>query len=150
MYKHILVAVDESNASKRALAEAVKLAGAQNAQLRLINVVDQSLSRFGEHGWASSTKTQEVLDMLRETSVKILDEALHFCREAGLEVQTAMPKTADVDVANKIVEEAEQWPADLIIMGTHGRSGVQRLVLGSVAAAVVHRARVPVMLVREH
>ena len=150
MYKHILVAIDESNASKRALAEAVKLAGAQKAQLRLINIVDQSLSSFGEHGWASSAKTQEILEMTREASVKILEEALHFCRKAGLEAQTAMPKTTEVDVANNIIKEAEQWPADLIVMGTHGRRGVQRLVMGSVATGVVHGTRVPVMLVREH
>ena len=79
---------------------------------------------------------------------KILEEAAQFCREAGVEAQTAMPKTVDTAVADKILEEAEHWPADLIVMGTHGRSGVQRLLLGSVATAVVQGTRTPVMLVR--
>ena len=148
MYKHILVAVNESAAAKKALAEAIKLASGQNAQVRLINVVDQSLGSYGEHGWLSNAKTNADLNSIQEAAVKILEEAAQFCREAGVEAQTAMPKTVDTAVADKILEEAEHWPADLIVMGTHGRSGVQRLLLGSVATAVVQGTRTPVMLVR--
>ncbi|MEJ2362835.1 MAG: universal stress protein [Gammaproteobacteria bacterium] len=150
MYKHILVAVNESSASKRALEEAIKLAGAQKAQLRLINVFDQSLGNYGEYGWSSSAKTQQELDLAAQKAVSILEEASQLCREAGLEVQTDMPHIVNASIVDKILEEAGRWPADLIVMGTHGRTGVQRLLLGSVAMGVVQGASVPVMLIREH
>lgn len=150
MYKHILVAVNESSASKRALLEAIKLAGAQKAQLRLLNVLDQSLGNYGEYGWASSAKTQQELDLAAQTAVDILEEAAQLCREAGVEAQTEMPHIVNASVVDKILEEAKRWPADLIVMGTHGRTGVQRLLLGSVAMGVVQGASVPVMLIREH
>lgn len=150
MYKHILVAVNESSASKRALTEAIKLAGAQKAQLRLINVLDKRLTNSGEYGWASSAKTQQELDLAAQTAAGILEEAAQLCREAGLEAQTEMPHITHASVVDKILETAKHWPADLIVMGTHGRRGVQRLLLGSVAMGVVQGASVPVMLIREH
>jgi len=150
MYTHILVAVDGSNTSKRALTEAIKLAHPQNTQVRLIHVVDQTLSTYEARGWMGNEAALEtLLKSAQEAGVKVLEEASQTCREAGLNIQTAMPKTVGAGIADIILDEAGRWPADLIVLGTHGRQGIQHLMLGSVAEGVLHRAKIPVLLVRE-
>ena len=149
MYTHILVAVDGSDPSKQALAEAIRLARQQSAQLKLIHVVDQTLRVFEERGWLGNEAMQKTL--LKATSdagVKILEDAVQVCQAAGITAQTEMPKIISESIGDKILTEAEQWPADLIVIGTHGRRGIQKVMLGSVAEAVAKRATVPVMLIR--
>jgi len=145
MYKHILVAVDGSDTATLALREAIKLAKGQRAELRLIHVVNATLL-----GWDEST-AMEAAAMLLETLKKegrtIADRAISQVRKAGLEAQVVLPETFGERVASVIVEEARRWPADLIVLGTHGRRGVDRLLLGSVAEGVVRLSAKPVLLV---
>jgi len=149
MYTHILVAVDGSNTSRLALAEAIKLAHQQKTQVRLIHVIDQTMSAYEARGWVGAGATLEaLLKAAQDAGVKILEEASSICREAGLDIQTAMPKTVGAGIADILLEEAGRWPADLIVLGTHGRRGIQHLMLGSVAEGVMRRAKIPVLLVR--
>lgn len=150
MYTHILVAVDGSNTSKLALAEAIKLAHPQKTQVRLIHVIDQTMSTYEARGWVGDEAALEtLLKAAQEAGVKVLEEASKICQEAGLDFQTAMPKTLGAGIADILLEEAGRWPADLIVLGTHGRKGIQHLMLGSVAERVMRRAKIPVLLVRE-
>lgn len=146
MYKHILVAVDGSDTAKLALREAIKLAKEQRAKLRLIHVIDESLITWDESGAMGAAET--VLDALRKAGQAVADKALAQVRKAGLKAQVVLPETFGERIASVIVEEAKRWSADLIVIGTHGRRGVDRLLLGSVAEGVVRLSAKPVLLIR--
>lgn len=146
MYKHILVAVDGSDTAKLALREAIKLAKEQRAVLRLIHVIDGSLLAWDESGAMGTAET--VLDAIRKAGQAIVDKALAQVRQAGLKAQAVLPETFGERTASVIVEEAKRWSADLIVVGTHGHRGIDRLLLGSVAEGVVRLSAKPVLLIR--
>ena len=145
MYKKILVPVDGSKASLLGLAEAIRLAKAQKATLRLLHVVHDFLVAGG-HG--AAVYTSQLRKDLRERGEEILKEAAGIARRQEVEAETGMVETPGGSVGVMIVEEAERWPADLIVLGTHGRRGIRRLVMGSDAEYVVRTTPVPVLLVR--
>ncbi len=147
MYKHILVATDGSEPSKRAYAEALRLAADQHAALRVVHVIDLGV---GLAPWAEMAfvNWESVETALRKSGAAILEDALAEAGRTGVE---ATPTTLETDVddpAGEILAESARWGADLIVMGTHGRHGLAHLILGSVAEGVVRRATVPVLLVR--
>jgi nucleotide-binding universal stress UspA family protein len=141
-----LVAVDGSDTAKLALREAIKLAKEQRAELRLIHVIDESMIAWDESGAMGAAET--VLDALRKAGQAIADKALAQVRKTSLKVQAVLAETFGERIASIIVEEAKRWPADLIVIGTHGRRGVDRLLLGSVAEGVVRLSAKPVLLIR--
>jgi nucleotide-binding universal stress UspA family protein len=148
MYKRILVAVDSSATAERALQEALKLAKSHGAQLRIVHVVDEVTLDWNFSEFAEVTAVQE---QFRKTGRKVLDRALQQARQAGevavdsklLEIEQLGNRAADL-----IAAEADAWPADLIVVGTHGRRGVRRLLLGSVAEGIARIASKPVLLIR--
>src|SRR6185437_10087404 len=81
-------------------------------------------------------------------SQKELSDAAALARQEGIDAETSVRRADGRRVSDEIVAEATSWPADLIVLGTHGRGGIERLVLGSVAEAVARTAPVPVLLVR--
>jgi nucleotide-binding universal stress UspA family protein len=89
-----------------------------------------------------------LLKELRERGQTILNDAASSARKQGVEADTDTVETPLGPVGAAIVEYAERWPADLIVLGTHGRRGVRRLVMGSDAEYVVRTTPVPVLLVR--
>jgi nucleotide-binding universal stress UspA family protein len=123
------------------LDEAINLASEAYAQLRLIYVADETLT-----SWGSLTGV-DLKEALFRTGGEIIDQALNRVRRAGLEAKTAIAETTGRRIENVIVEDARNWAADLIVIGTHGRRGVGRLMLGSVAEGVARLSPVPVMLV---
>ena len=144
MYDRILVPVDGSAASNRGLSEALALAGNQRATLRLVHVVDESfllLDVYGTGDWGSA------MNAVREGGAKLLEEAKGRAASAGVPAEAVVLETLGRRVADIILSEASAWKADLIVMGTHGRRGFSHLVLGSDAEAVVHGAKVPILLV---
>jgi len=145
MFKRILVAVDGSHTAELALQEAIMLAKELRAQLRVVHVVDEvSLN------WPEGGDFEEVKETFRKSSRKILEKADAEMRKAGMTAETKMLEidTFGHRVADMIAADAEAWPADLIVIGTHGRSGVNRLRLGSVAEGVARVAAKPVLLIR--
>jgi nucleotide-binding universal stress UspA family protein len=146
MYKYILVAVDGSDTAKLALREAIKLAKEQRAELRLIHVIDESLIAWDASDAMVAAET--VHNALRKAGQAIVDKALAQVRKADLKAQVVLPETFGERIASVIVKEAKRWPADLIVIGTHGRRGVDRLLLGSVAEGVVRLSAKPVLLIR--
>lgn len=146
MYQRILVPIDGSPTAARGLAEAIKLGRLTGAQLRLIHVVDE-LS-FALSASQGMTLTGDMLGMLREAGAEILAQGAASVKAAGLAVDTTLKDSFAGRVSDLVVEEAGVWPADLIVLGTHGRRGVGRLFMGSDAETIVRSATVPVLLVR--
>ena len=146
MYKRILVAVDGSANAAHALQHAAELAGALSASLRLIHVVDMGLMPYGpELGIDIDT----LLEARYAAAEKVLADARDSVQAAGVAIETKLVDTAlpTVHVATTIAEDAVSAKVDLIVLGTHGRRGVERWLLGSVAEGVARRSTVPVLLV---
>jgi nucleotide-binding universal stress UspA family protein len=145
MYKKILVAVDGSAPSLKGLDEAIRLAKAMGSELRLVHVVNE----FIDGVYGPAMYYEQVLTALKEAGTKILEKAVGTVRRAGLEPEHKLIEVVGRRIAEEIVKEATEWPADLIVLGTHGRRGLKRLALGSDAELVLRRSPVPVLLVRE-
>lgn len=144
MYKRILVPIDGSSTSDRALQEAIKLIDTQPAQLRLVHVVDD-LQFLDAEGYVDYAELRE---LTRKIGQRALTRAEEIVRQADITVESALLDTNGERIAQVIDAEAENWSADLIVIGTHGRSGFSHLLFGSVAEGVVRGASVPVLLVR--
>lgn len=147
MYQKILVPIDGSPASNLGLNEAIKLAKDQGAKLRLFHLVDEYIAVSSPDGMAFSN-TDDLFDALRQSGKKIVEKAEALARRNGLTPESVMLESFGGRAADFIVQHANKWGADLIVLGTHGRRGVKRLVMGSDAEQVVRTARVPVLLVR--
>jgi nucleotide-binding universal stress UspA family protein len=146
MYQRILVPVDGSPTSRRGLDEAINLAVMSHGRLRLCHVIDElsfALAMDAYSGYSGNW-----LESLREEGRRILDEARATAGAAGIEADTLLCDSFAGSVQEQVTAEARKWPADLIVLGTHGRRGVGRLVLGSSAEHILRFAPVPVLLVR--
>ena len=148
MYKKILVPVDGSTTSLRGLNEAIKLAKSSGATLRLVHIVNELVIDSG-YATGGPLYYGEIIDGLREGGKRILGDAERVTREQGVKYESELVETIGGRAADVIVNQATQWPADLIVMGTHGRRGIRRLALGSDAEMVLRHAPVPVLMVRE-
>lgn len=146
MYKTILVAVDGSSTSLRGLDEAIRLAKATGARLLLVHVMNALLL---ESEIASTAYYQALAQVFRDSGTKILEQAAAVVREAGVSFEQKMIDRIGARVSDEIVALARQWPADLIVLGTHGRRGLTRLLMGSDAELVMRHSPVPVLMVRD-
>ncbi|HSM99286.1 MAG TPA: universal stress protein [Gallionella sp.] len=145
MYQRILVPIDGGATSGRALQEALKLA-AGNARLRLVYVVEEVYPLDAES--YALFDYAALKEAMRSTGERALAQAAEKVRQSGAAAETALLDEPGKRVADAIDDEALSWKADLIVIGTHGRSGLSRLVMGSVAEGVARGAPVPVLLVR--
>ena len=142
-YRRILVPVDGSPTSSAGLDEAIKLAKLTGARIRLVHVLDGNLFGIG-----CETYVGDVLGMLSEAGARILTEAKARVDSSGATVDTFITDLVGERVCDVVAEQAKAWKADLIVLGTHGRRGARRLLLGSDAEQIVRAAPVPVLLVR--
>src|SRR5690348_9407832 len=145
MYKKILVPIDGSESSLRGLDEAIKLAKEGGATVRLVHAVNEF---FIDVGYGVPFITPELIETLRKGGQSIIDAAASKARERGVKPETVLLDRIGTRVADLILDQAKEWPADLIVMGTHGRRGISRLAMGSDAEMVVRSSPVPVLLVR--
>ena len=146
MSKRILVPVDGSRPSNRGLAEAIKLARSQKARLCLLHVVDERAIALNPE--AGGVYLDRLMNFMRESGKKILAKAADAARARGVRASTVLVENVTRTVADVVVAHARKWRADLIVIGTHGRRGMSRLVMGSDAENVVRTTPVPVLLVR--
>ena len=146
MYQRILVPIDGSPTSARGLSEAVRLGQLIGARLRLIHVIDELSFALGAS--EGGTMTGDILSLLREAGAAILTQGAASVKAAGLEVDTVLKDSFAGRVCDLVVAEAAAWPADLIVLGTHGRRGIGRLFMGSDAENIVRSAQTPVLLLR--
>jgi nucleotide-binding universal stress UspA family protein len=145
VYKRILVPVDGSATSTAGLNEALRLAKNQKARVRLVHIVDEvAIFATSEGG----LNIEPVIESLKSGGKRILARTAKLAAARGVRAETEIVENATSRVADVLVARAKRWRADLIVMGTHGRRGVNRLVLGSDAELVVRNSPVPVLLVR--
>ena len=145
MYKKILVPIDGSAAATRGLEEAIKLATDQSATIRLIHVINELMVVTS---YEATIYTADLIHALRESGNKLLERAKQQVAKAGLKVEVEMLEAHGGQAGNTIASDAEKSKADLIVIGTHGRRGLSRVVMGSDAEQVVRLSKIPVLLVR--
>lgn len=146
MFKHILVATDASPASEHAAKLAVSLARTHGAKLTAVYVVDPypyigvgEINPMGFQAYMSAAQ-----DLAAQAHAQV--EAL--CKQDGEAIALQARLVEDVTAASGIVQTAQTEGADLIVLGSHGRTGIARLMLGSVATKVVAESTVPVLITR--
>lgn len=146
MFKHILVAVDASQTGELALQTAIGLAAESQARLRIVHAVDLAHFNLG----AEFPDQFDVTESLVKNGQDILRRAETAATAAGIAFETHLIRIDMLDqrISEAIASDAEAWPADLIVIGTHGRRGLSRVFLGSVAEGVARVATRPVLLVR--
>lgn len=144
MYQRILVPVDGSDTSRAALQEAIKLAQQLGSRLKLVHVIENARV-FDAEGMVDYTTLR---DIATKSGEQVLARAREMAHQAGVQTETALLESDGNRNENVIVAEAKQWLAELIVIGTHGRSGISRLLFGSVAEGVVRGATMPVLLIR--
>lgn len=145
MYKKILVPIDGSPTAQRALDEAVRLAGALGSTIELVFVVDNSDMLYSVGYYDPATLRHEQTAFGKKT----LEAATAGLTAAGIAYTTHVIEepVALGDISGTILDCATRFGADLILIGTHGRRGVRRLVMGSVAEGVIRKAGLPVLLI---
>jgi nucleotide-binding universal stress UspA family protein len=147
VYQRILAAIDDSTTSKLALKEAALLAKAHNATLRLVHVIDDTFTYTAVQSPRQMADRQAAL---RRTGEDVLNDAAATACTLGVNAETALVTVIEVTdrVYDVIEQEAQRWPAELVVIGTHGRRGFRRLLLGSVAEGLIRVTTKPVLLVR--
>lgn len=146
MYRTILVPVDGSATATRGLREALRVAKGHRSKLVLLHVV--ATPYLDDALLADPSLPAEIQALMRKQGKKVLDRASAQARRAGVAASSVLVEKPGLTTADQILREAKKRGASLIVMGTHGRRGVRRLVLGSDAEQVVRLAPTPVLLVR--
>ena len=145
MYQHILVPVDGSDTSLKGLTEAIRLAKMTGGQIRLLHMVDTLSVATSLGAYVVST---DVMEQLRTEGEQLLQRARLQALAEGVVTDAVLEDNVQGRLSDWVVEQALAWPADLVVLGTHGRRGVGRLLLGSDAEQVLRISPVPVLLVR--
>ena len=144
MYQRILVLIDGSATFGRALDEAIKFAQQQNAQVEVIHVLED-IWYFDNEDYLNYA---ELIQSMRGIGEKILARAQKKLQQAGVTAEIKLLETQGERIASVIATEAKNNLADLIIIGTHGRSGFSRMLMGSIAEGVARTAHIPILLIR--
>ncbi|RQR34196.1 MULTISPECIES: universal stress protein [unclassified Burkholderia] len=145
MYTNIMVATDGSPSAQQALDEGLRMARVCGARLFAVFVVDKStLFAYG-----GRMEPEALLDAIRQHGATILRDAGRTISRAAVNGETEIIETDfGQDVAERLQQYAVDHSIDLAVLGTHGRRGVRRLVLGSVAERFLRTTSRPVLLVR--
>lgn len=147
MFKKILVPVDGSRTSRLGLEEAIKLAKNQHSVLYLLHVLEEQ-PIVQDPGMTAGTFIDDFLRSVRESGKQVIADAEAAARKSRVRTRSVVVETLSGLTADLIVKQAKKLKVDLIILGTHGRRGIKRLVMGSDAEGVVRNTPVPVLLVR--
>jgi nucleotide-binding universal stress UspA family protein len=145
MFKHILVPVDGSHTSMLAVSKAAGLAKAFGSAVTAVYVIDPY--PFTGVGADFAYGQAQYLSAATSEANAALDAVKQALQEAGVEVTAIVGEGHAVHEG--VVRALESTGADLIVMGSHGRRGLEKLMLGSVAQRVLSAVHVPVMVVRE-
>jgi nucleotide-binding universal stress UspA family protein len=150
MFKRILVAVDDSAPARHGLEAAAQLAADQRAVLLIVHVVDELSYLRAQYKSITAPYVHAYAEALRVEGRKVLDDAKALARSRRVAHETVLALSKGASVARTILAQARALRADVIVLGTHGRRGVERLLLGSDAEAVLRESPIPVLTVRVH
>jgi nucleotide-binding universal stress UspA family protein len=148
MYRNILVPIDGSKASVVGLKHAIELAKDQSARIRFLHVVDEAVVATAMADAAGAMVVPDIIDSLKQQGRKVPNNAQATAAAAGAKAESVQMSSRGQPVSDVILREAKRAKADQIVMGTHGRRGLSRLLLGSDAERVLREATVPVLLTR--
>lgn len=147
-----LVPTDFSDTADRAFVQALALARSGKGEILLLHRLPSPVPVFAPPASIGAGSFREMGRLLDEYTKGLRDEAIRtleeLCKRApeGTAIETAIEESLEPYEA--ILRKASEWKADLIVMGTHGRGGLDKILMGSVAAAVLHRTEHDVMLIR--
>lgn len=145
MFKHLLVPVDGSSTSRQSIEKAIAIAEAFKSEVTVIYVIDPYA--FTGVGTDFSYGQAEYLSAATAEANEAIEAAKKAFQDHGISVTASIVEGHAI--YRGILETAESVNADLLIMGSHGRRGLEKLVLGSVTAQVLSHAHLPVLVVRE-
>ena len=147
MYKRIMVATDGSHLSQKAVDSAIELAVLTKAELLAVNVIPHYIQTYFEGSFAvSDVDSQKIEKDWAETAQKVLDKVEVQAKAKGVVTGTKVVKSDDI--AHGLMDQANHYKADLIVMASHGRKGIKRLLLGSETLAVLTHVKIPVLVLR--
>jgi len=146
MFKHILFATDGSMASEHAASLAIDLATKYGAKVTSLFVIDPY--PFLGIGSANPMAFEAYVNAAKDMSFAIQEKAKSLGAQATPPVNVEVVTMEEVSVAAGILKAASDWSCDLIVLGSHGRGAVERMILGSVATKIVNTAKVPVLITR--
>jgi nucleotide-binding universal stress UspA family protein len=144
-YKRLLVPIDGSGTADRGLAEAIALAKVCDASLVLLSVVEYYPMMIE---MATATTWDQISRDMRAHAQRVLERAHEAARAAGVASEVHLEDAASARVCDVIVDQAREHRCDLIVMGTHGRRGIEHALIGSDAERVLRLAPCAVLLVR--
>ena len=142
MYRRILIPVDGSDTANRAVVAALQMARENGGRIRLIHALDE-LAYLSGYEYSA-----DLLKSARAEGSRIIEDAQLMAQSAGVPADGKLVETAGRRLGELVAEEARDWEADLVVVGTHGRRGMSRILLGSGAEQVLRLAPVPVLAVR--
>ncbi len=145
MYQRILVPVDGSETATKAMITALQMARDSGGQVHLVHVVEGMTPLAADPYGAYSG---EVIEIMRQSGSKILEDALEVAKAAGVPADTELFDNFGERLAEVVADAATRFKADLIVVGTHGRRGLGRMMLGSGAEQIIRLAPVPVLVIR--
>jgi nucleotide-binding universal stress UspA family protein len=146
MFERILVPIDGSDTARKGIVAAIGVAKMSGGCVRLLHVVDD-LGADAERE-ATIFAREDAVRAARTAARAALAEGRELVRAAGIAVDEILCDAGGERLCDRVVGAAQEWKADLIVLGTHGRRGVRRLLLGSDAEHILRVAPVPVLLVR--
>ncbi len=146
MYRRIIVPIDGSQTSNKALSAALDIARESQGCIRLVHVVEELayLTGYDQFGGSSG----DLIKVMRDTGNKVLADGEAMAQAAGIACESSLYDNFGERLPEVVANEAIRWKADLIVVGTHGRRGVGRILLGSGAEQVIRMAPVPVLVIR--
>jgi nucleotide-binding universal stress UspA family protein len=144
MFKRILVPVDGSDATNVAVEVAMALAKQQKGELRFITVVEETISILERLGRTAELPNPRVI---AEAHKEVVRDVTNVANKHGCAADFQVIDGIQAHVGEIIADAAKSWTADIIVMGSHGRRGLSRLALGSVAQVTLQYATVPVLVV---
>ena len=144
-YQNILVPVDGSETSFAAVAKAAELAKAFGSKITVVQVL--TLDPYIAAEYITANQTNDLIERARAPIVKTLEEAKQKFTEQGVEAETKLLEGQVI--AREITNAAKDLNADLIVIGSHGRTGLKKLFLGSVAQSILSEGTTPVLVVRQ-
>jgi len=142
MFKRILVPVDGSDTSNKALVAALQLAREGGGSVRVLHLLDELAYLTGYEYSA------QVLEEARDNARKVTDDAMAIAKAAGVPADSRLLDVPGRRLGEVVADEARDYGADLVVVGTLGRRGISRVLLGSGAEQVIRLAPVPVLAVR--
>jgi len=141
----ILLTIDDSKFSEAATQALIAQAQPKGTEVRVLHVIESLPAAYSGGEWGYIVDWQRVGQEQRKQAETLLTRAAKTLRDAGFTVTTAIEEGSPKSI---IVDSAAKWPADLIVLGSHGRKGLDRFLLGSVSEAIARHAPCSVQIVR--